>query len=72
MSKPSQVAEGRRFEIPVSRTLLRQLQGVLCIRCGIRGGQLLPDGRAFTTSPGGHDPLPWDVRAHEKCIRGTQ
>ncbi|MFF2926608.1 hypothetical protein ACFVTP_30075 [Streptomyces celluloflavus] len=72
MSKPSQVAEGRRFEIPVSHELLRQLQGALCIRCGIQGGQLFPDGRAFTVSPGDCDPIAWDVRAHAKCVGATR
>ncbi|MGW9436726.1 hypothetical protein [Streptomyces sp. NPDC055607] len=71
MSKPSQVVE-RRFEIPVSPDLLRQLQGTLCIRCGLQGGQLFPDGRAFTISPGGGDPIPWDVRAHAKCPGGDR
>lgn len=70
MSKPNQAATVRRFAIPVSPELLHQLQGVLCIRCGVQGGQLFPDGRAVTVSPGDSDPIGWDVRAHSKCIEG--
>lgn len=62
----------RRFEIPVSVEVLRKLQGALCIRCGIPGGQLHPDGRAVTISPDESGPISWDVRAHSKCMGRPQ
>ncbi|MFC8220420.1 hypothetical protein ACFUTY_19870 [Streptomyces sp. NPDC057362] len=62
----------RRFEIPVSTEVLRKLQGALCIRCGIPGGRLYPDGRAVTVSPDDSSPISWDVRAHSKCMERTQ
>ncbi|GHH54861.1 hypothetical protein GCM10018773_58500 [Streptomyces candidus] len=65
-------ATERRFEIPVSRELLRQLQGVLCIRCAVQGGRLFPDGRAFTVSSNDCAPLAWDVRAHAHCIGASR
>lgn len=68
-SNAAAATDDRWFEIPsVSTEVLRKLQGALCIRCGVAGGQLYADGRAFTVSPGDSAPLAWDVRSHAKCM----